>query len=71
MEMTMKFINCDSYDFTADNGQRYRGFTCRCFDTSTKKIVKCKADHLIDAKFGDDIKVHCTPNGRYLNYHVA
>lgn len=71
MEIIMKFINCTSYDFKAENGTRYVGFTCRCFDPATEAIVKCKADHLLDYQFGDDVTVNAVPNGRYLNYHVS
>ncbi len=70
MEMMMKFINCTPYDFTAENGTRYSGFACRCFDTSTGKIVKCKAEHSVDYKFGQDVKVKALPNGRYINYVI-
>ena len=71
MELTMKFINCIPYDFTADNGQHYSGFSCRCFDTSNKKIVKVKSDRMLDNDFGDDVTVVAYPNGRYLNYEIA
>lgn len=71
MELTMKFINCTPYDFTAENGAHYSGYSCRCFDTQSKKIIKVKSDSFIDLSFGDDIDVVCTPNGRYLNYSVA
>lgn len=71
MEMIMKFINCNSYDFTADNGMHYSGYTCHCYDPSSKKIIKCKSNKMIDSEFGEEIEVLCTPNGRYLNYSVV
>lgn len=71
MEIKMKFINCTPYDFTSDNGQHYCGYSCRCFDTSSKKVVKVKSDKLINMSFGDDVTVLAVPNGRYLNYEIA
>lgn len=71
MEIVMKFINCTPYDFTADNGTRYIGYSCRCFDTQTQKIVKVKSERQLKNSFGDDVTVMCTPNGRYLNYSIA
>ena len=71
MELVMKFINCTPYDFTAENGAHYSGYSCRCFDTRSKKIVKVKSDSFIDLEFGDDVTVDCVPNGRYLNYSIV
>ena len=71
MEFTMKFINCTPYDFTADNGMRYSGYSCRCFDTSNKKIVKVKSNKMLNYDFGDDVTVIAVPNGRYLNYEIV
>ena len=71
MELKMKFINCTAYDFTNEQGLRFVGFTCRCFNEADKSIVKCKADHMLNYKFGDDVTVVAVPSGRYLKYEVA
>ena len=71
MEITVKFINQNEYDFVDDKGIRRAGITVNVFDTVSKKIIKVKSQHLLDNDFGDDIKVLCVPNGRFLNYSVA
>lgn len=71
MEMVYKFINCNSYDFVDKGGVRRVGVSCNVYDPDTKKILKCKAKHLINLQFGDDITVNVIPNGRFINYEVV
>lgn len=70
MELTIKFICEKAYDFT-EKGTRYVGVTVHAYDPKSDSILKCKATGLTGLKFGDDLKVHAIPNGRYINYEVA
>lgn len=71
MQVVFRFICCNEYDFTDDNGRRIQGVSCKCFDENAKQIVKVKTDKMLDKVFGDEVLVNLVPNGRYLSYVVA
>lgn len=70
MNIKVRFICCSEYDFM-DNGKRVQGFSCKCYDENSGKIIKVKTDKMVKAEFGTEIPVIAEPNGNYINYRIS